>query len=78
MLNSSDPNLVTQATGTIYSLAKKEAPKHALVSNQELCPAMAQVLLDSNCETSSDTKKKIIATLATLSEDEKGRRNCVL
>ena len=55
MLNSSDPNLASQATGTIYSLAKKEAPRHALVSNRELCPALALVLLDSNCEAPKES-----------------------
>ena len=73
MLMSSDAAQVAQAASTIYSIGRKEAPRHALVQNMELCPALSHVLLDQNCKSSNDTKKQILSTMAMLSENPKGR-----
>ena len=73
MLLSSDVDNVAHAASTIYTLARKEAPRHAVVQNLELCPALAHVLLDQSCKSSNETKRQIMATITAISDDPKGR-----
>ena len=73
MLLHNDPDAVAHAASTIYTLARKEAPRHALTQNHELCPALAHVLLDNSVKSSAETKQQVMATIVALSDDPNGR-----
>merc|ERR1712241_761602 len=44
LLQDDDPNVARQAAATLYQLARKEAPRHAIIANQQLIPAIVKVL----------------------------------
>jgi len=73
LLASSDPNQAHNGAASILSLAKKAAPKYALIDSKDLMPAFSQVLQDTNTKTHDETKKTVLAAITILSEEPKGR-----
>jgi len=72
MLKSSDPEVVKDGAKGIDELRKKEAMRHALVRNPDLCPTIGQVL--NNPNTSDDVKKTLLGTLNNMTDTDAGRR----
>ncbi|CBY20379.1 unnamed protein product [Oikopleura dioica] len=73
LLASSDANQAHNGAASILSLAKKAAPKYALIDSKDLMPAFSHVLQDTNTKTHDETKKTVLAAMAILSEEPKGR-----
>ena len=71
-ISASDPEVVKDGAKGIDELRKKEAMRHALVRNPDLCPAIAQVL--NNPHTSEDVKKTLLGTLNNMTDTDAGRR----
>ena len=66
-----DPDTSTsrQAANTLYQLSRKEAPRHALVENHELIPAIVKVLTTNE---DPETVKALAGTLTAISGSPKG------
>ena len=64
--------MVKDGAKGIDELRKKEAMRHALVRNPDLCPTIGQVL--NNPNTSDDVKKTLLGTLNNMTDTDAGRR----
>jgi len=69
LLQDDDPNVARQAAGTLYQLARKEAPRHAIIANQHLIPAIVKVLTTND---DPETVKSLAGTLQAISGSPKG------
>lgn len=69
LLQDDDPNVSRQAATTLYQLARKEAPRHAIIANQQLIPAIVKVLTTND---DPETVKSLAGTLQAISGSPKG------
>ena len=69
LLQDNDRNVARQAAGTVFQLAKKEAPRHALIENPDLISAIVKVLTTND---DPETVKALAGTLTAISGSKKG------
>ncbi|CAG5104936.1 Oidioi.mRNA.OKI2018_I69.chr1.g1695.t1.cds [Oikopleura dioica] len=69
LLQDPDRGVARQAAGTVFQLAKKEAPRHALIESPDLIPAIVKVLTTND---DPETVKALAGTLTAISGSKKG------
>jgi catenin beta 1 len=69
LLQDDDQNVARQAASTMYQLARKEAPRHAIIANAHLIPAIVKVLSTND---DPETVKSLAGTLQAISGSPKG------